>query len=128
MKRLVCEKALQRNGERRENSGLAYNWCSLFNCVSVAIINLDLMNWMVYILKCSDGTFYTGISNNLKARIEKHNSGKGAKYTKPRRPVNLVYSEICSDKSSSLKREMQIKKLSRQKKMDLIDACNFSTT
>ena len=86
------------------------------------------MHWKVYILKCSDGTFYTGISNNLKARIEKHNSGKGAKYTKPRRPVNLVYSEICSDKSSSLKREMQIKKLSRQKKKDLIDACNFSTT
>ena len=83
---------------------------------------------MVYILKCSDGTFYTGISNNLKARIEKHNSGKVAKYTKPRRPVNLVYSEICSDKSSSLKREMQIKKLSRQKKIDLIDARNFSTT
>ncbi len=86
------------------------------------------MHWMVYILKCSDGTFYTGISNNLKARLDKHNLGTGAKYTKPRRPVSLVYSEICFDKSSSLKREIQIKKLSRQKKMDLIDAGNFSTT
>lgn len=76
----------------------------------------------VYILKCSDKTLYTGWTNNLKNRITTHNNGQGAKYTRGRTPVRLVYYEILKDKSSALKREYQIKKLSRAKKLELIDS------
>lgn len=86
------------------------------------------MGWWVYIVKCSDGTFYTGVSNNLKARIKKHNSGEGAKYTQSRRPVELVYKEKSLDRSRSLKREIEIKKLKRSKKLELINTLNFTST
>tara|TARA_B000000609_G_C24166224_1_gene347094 strand:+ start:1407 stop:1667 length:261 start_codon:yes stop_codon:yes gene_type:complete len=86
------------------------------------------MGWCVYIVKCSDGTFYTGVSNNLKARIKKHNSGEGAKYTQSRRPVELVYKEKSLDRSRSLKREIEIKKLKRSEKLELINTLNFTST
>lgn len=86
------------------------------------------MTWVVYILECSDGSFYTGISNNVEARINTHNASKGAKYTKSRLPVTLVFQENTFNKSESLRREIEIKKLTRKKKMKLIDAFNFSTT
>lgn len=86
------------------------------------------MAWAVYILECSDGSFYTGMSNNVEARINTHNASKGAKYTKSRLPVTLVFQENTFTKSESLRREIEIKKLTRKKKMELIDAFNFSTT
>lgn len=86
------------------------------------------MTWVVYILECSDGSFYTGISNNVEARINTHNASKGAKYTKSRLPVTLVFQEDTFNKSESLRREIEIKKLTRKKKRELIDAFNFSTT
>ena len=86
------------------------------------------MTWVVYILECSDGSFYTGISNNVEARINTHNASKGAKYTKSRLPVTLVFQENTFNKSDSLRREIEIKKLTRKKKRELIDAFNFSTT
>ena len=73
-----------------------------------------------YIVKCSDETLYTGQTNNLKKRLEAHNSGKGAKYTKNRRPVELVYFEEYDTKQEAMKREYAIKQLSRQKKLALI--------
>lgn len=73
-----------------------------------------------YIVKCSDETLYTGWTNNLKKRMEAHNSGKGAKYTKNRRPVELVYFEEYDTKQEAMKREYAIKQLSRQKKLALI--------
>ena len=73
-----------------------------------------------YIVKCSDETLYTGWTNNLKKRLEAHNSGKGAKYTKNRRPVELVYFEEYGTKQEAMKREYAIKQLSRQKKLALI--------
>ena len=78
------------------------------------------MDWIVYILKCSDGSLYTGITNNLERRFLEHSLGKGAKYTKGRGPLKLVYREICRDRSESLKRELQIKSMSRQKKHELL--------
>ena len=75
----------------------------------------------VYIVKCSDGTLYTGYTNNLNRRIKEHNEGEGAKYTKGRRPVNLVYSEKFKTKSKALKREYRIKQLSRKKKFALFN-------
>jgi putative endonuclease len=86
------------------------------------------MTWVVYILECSDGSFYTGISNNVEARINTHNASKGAKYTKSRLPVTLVFQENTFNKTESLRREIEIKKLTRKKKRELIDAFNFSTT
>ena len=80
------------------------------------------MGYYVYIVKCSDATLYTGITTDLTRRLDEHNnSPKGAKYTKVRRPVELVYSEKCKDRSSASKREYIIKKLSRMKKEALID-------
>lgn len=75
----------------------------------------------VYILRCSDNTLYTGWTNNLEKRITCHNKGIGAKYTRSRLPVELVYFEILKDKSSALKREYEIKKLPRNKKIQLIN-------
>ncbi|AMP20233.1 hypothetical protein AZF37_02740 [endosymbiont 'TC1' of Trimyema compressum] len=75
----------------------------------------------MYILKCSDNTLYTGYTNSLEERINVHNAGKGAKYTRGRSPVVLVYYESYDDKSMALKREYALKKLSREKKMNLIN-------
>jgi len=81
----------------------------------------DETNWYVYILECNDNTLYTGITNNLEKRIEQHNHGQeAAKYTRVRRPVKYVYQEPQANRSEATKREMQIKKLSRIKKMQLI--------
>ena len=76
--------------------------------------------WHIYMVRCSDGTLYTGITNDLKKRIEAHNSGKdGARYTRSRRPVKLVYSEQVESKSAAAKLEYQLKKLPRLKKIRL---------
>ena len=74
--------------------------------------------WYVYIVHCSDGTLYTGITNDLEKRIEAHNSGRdGAKYTRGRRPVKLVYAEPAGSKSAAARLEYRIKKLGRPQKM-----------
>jgi len=77
------------------------------------------MKWSVYILLCADGTFYTGITNQLEKRLVAHNNQKGAKYTASRLPVTLVWSESLIDRSTALKRELAIKKLTRQQKQQL---------
>ncbi|CAJ1177625.1 UPF0213 protein [Companilactobacillus crustorum] len=77
--------------------------------------------YYVYMLLCHDRTFYTGTSNDVAKRVATHNSGKGAKYTKTRRPVKLMYTEELADKSAALKREIAIKKLSRQQKEALLE-------
>ena len=73
-----------------------------------------------YILRCADGSLYTGWTNDLAARIAAHNSGHGAKYTRSRRPVELVYFEELADKSAALSREWHIKHMTREQKSDLI--------
>ena len=76
--------------------------------------------WCVYIVRCADETLYTGITNNLGKRLQAHNKGTGAKYTKNRRPIVLVYSETAADRSTASKREYVIKRLSRTQKLTLI--------
>lgn len=77
--------------------------------------------YVVYMLECSDATLYTGIARDVQARLKQHNSGdKGAKYTRSRRPVRLVYAQLCPDKSAALSRERQIKKLTRTQKLALL--------
>lgn len=76
--------------------------------------------WVVYILECRDGTLYTGITDDLDRRIRMHSQGKGAKYTRGRGPVRLRHWEECADHSAALRREIQIKRLSRQQKLELI--------
>ena len=73
-----------------------------------------------YIVECSDHSFYTGWTNNLEKRIATHNAGKGAKYTKYRLPVTLVYFEIYPDKQAAMRREYAIKQLTRKQKLTLI--------
>ena len=80
----------------------------------------DSVEYIVYILRCGDGSLYTGITTNLEHRVAVHNSGKGAKYTRSRLPVTPVYWETMSDKSTALRRELEIKALSRTKKLELI--------
>lgn len=81
--------------------------------------------YYVYIVLCADDTFYTGITKDLERRIEEHNtSDKGAKYTKARRPVKLVYHDKCQDRSDASKREYAIKKMRREKKQHLINSLN----
>lgn len=79
--------------------------------------------WSVYMVRCADGTLYTGISSNLLSRLECHNSGRGAKYTRQRRPVKLVYWESVVGHGDALRRERAIKRLSRSGKEELIKTC-----
>lgn len=78
-----------------------------------------IMNY-TYILKCSDETLYTGWTNNLEKRLKDHNEGKGAKYTKARRPVTLVYHEVYETKEEAMRREYVIKQMTRAEKEKLI--------
>ena len=78
--------------------------------------------WFVYMLRCGDGSLYTGVSTDVQARLKAHQFGKGAKYTKSHLPVSLVYTETCPDKSSAFRREWQIKQLSREEKLKMIKA------
>lgn len=77
------------------------------------------MNY-TYVVKCSDGSLYTGWTNHLKERIEAHNAGRGARYTRSRRPVKLVYYETFDTKEEAMSREWHIKQLSRAEKLKLI--------
>lgn len=76
--------------------------------------------YYLYILKCNDGSLYTGITPDIDERLAKHQSGKGSKYVRSRLPIELVYTETHPDKSSAAKREYAVKKLSRAKKLKLI--------
>lgn len=78
------------------------------------------MNY-TYILECSDGSLYTGWTNDMERRLEAHNAGKGAKYTRTRCPVKLVYKETFDTKEEAMRREYAIKRLSRKKKLELIN-------
>ncbi len=77
------------------------------------------MTYYIYILRCVDNTFYTGYTNDLEKRIQTHNNKKGAKYTRGRTPVRLIHFETFDNKSDALKREYEIKKLSRKEKLKL---------
>ena len=77
-------------------------------------------NWYLYILRCGDGTLYTGITTDVEKRLETHRAGKGAKYTRGRGPVQLRWKEECPDHSHALRREIQVKRLSRSEKWQLI--------
>ncbi len=76
--------------------------------------------WFLYVLECSDGTLYTGITNDLGRRLELHNSGRASRYTRGRRPVTLIYQEPCRNKSYALKKEYAVKALTRSEKEDYI--------
>lgn len=78
------------------------------------------MSWYVYILRCCDGTLYTGSTNNVPRRLSQHQKGQGAKYTRSRLPLTLVYQERQPDRSAALRREAAIKGLTRQEKLDII--------
>ncbi len=82
------------------------------------------MAFYVYILQCSDGSFYTGYTKNLSQRTRQHQNGTGAKYTKAHKPQMLAYVENCASRSQAMKREREIKKLSHRQKADLIGAHN----
>ena len=78
------------------------------------------MNWIVYMLECSDNSLYTGITNNLEKRLKKHQSGDGAKYVRGRLPIKLIYKELLINRSEATKREIFIKKMSKKEKILLI--------
>ena len=78
--------------------------------------------WVLYILECKDGSLYTGITDHLERRIAAHRAGKGAKYTRGRGPLELVYHEEVASHSEALKREIAIKRLARQEKLQLISS------
>lgn len=79
--------------------------------------------YYVYILECNDGTLYTGYTTDVERRVREHNEGTASKYTRSRLPVRCIHIEEYQDKSEALKRELQIKKLSRPQKLDIISTC-----
>ena len=82
------------------------------------------MNWVVYMLKCNDSSIYTGISNNLKRRLDTHTKGNGSKYVRTRLPFKLIYTEECLNRSKAIKREIEIKKLDKKNKELLVKLYN----
>ena len=78
------------------------------------------LSWYVYLLRCGDGSLYTGATDNVPRRLAVHQAGKGAKYTRSRLPVELVYQEPCPDRSAAMRREAAIKRLPRNRKLALI--------
>ncbi|HJW09214.1 MAG TPA: GIY-YIG nuclease family protein [Holophagaceae bacterium] len=76
--------------------------------------------WSVYLLRCGDGTLYCGIAKDVAARLEQHRTGKGARYTKGRSPLELVYLEACDSRPAALRREAAIKRLDRAAKLELM--------
>lgn len=95
--------------------------CACSVCFSrVLFITVSgVRDWIVYMLQCEDETFYIGVTNDLEHRVAVHNAGKGAKYTRGRLPVRVVWSEEEMTRSEALKRECELKKLSRAEKMAL---------
>ena len=79
------------------------------------------MTYWLYILRCGDGTLYTGTTDDVARRLAVHQSGKGAKYTRGRGPLTLAYQEACADKSAALRREIAVKRLTRAEKLALIE-------
>jgi len=77
-------------------------------------------SWKLYILRCGDGTLYTGITTDVEKRLAAHRAGRGAKYTRGRGPLELMYREECGDHSAALKRELEIKALTREEKLKLL--------
>ena len=86
-----------------------------------------MKQWCVYILRCGDGTLYTGMTDDFPRRLELHRAGKGAKYTRGRSPLEPVYREPCASMSEALKREYAIKRLSRAEKLALLQQNQYST-
>ena len=86
-----------------------------------------MRQWRVYILRCGDGTLYTGATDDFPHRLEQHRAGKGAKYTRGRAPLEPVYREDCASRSEALKREYEIKQLTRAQKLALIAQHQYST-
>ena len=86
------------------------------------MINTHPMTWKVYMLQCADNSLYSGITTDIKRRLEEHNTNnkKGARYTRARRPVSLVYQEHCDNRSQASCREYQLKKLTRTEKLKLV--------
>lgn len=82
--------------------------------------------WFVYIIECSDGSFYTGITNDLERRQQQHNEGTASRYTRSRRPVTLRYQEVCESRSQALIRECSLRLLSRKEKEDLVNRGKLS--
>lgn len=80
------------------------------------------MSWTVYMLQCRDRSLYTGIAKDMERRLAEHQDGSGAKYTRARRPLKLVYTERCETRSAALKREITIKALGRAQKLALVSA------
>jgi predicted GIY-YIG superfamily endonuclease len=85
------------------------------------------VSWHVYIVRCADRTLYTGVAKDLRGRIAVHNSGRGAKYTRQRLPVKLVYSETAADRGAALRRELEIKRLPRAEKRALFATSRASS-
>ena len=79
------------------------------------------MMWYLYILRCKDDSLYTGITTDVAKRLEAHRAGKGAKYTRGRSPLELVYTEECGDHSTALRRELEIKAMPREEKLKLFE-------
>lgn len=84
--------------------------------------------WYLYILRCGDGSLYTGITTDVEKRLEVHRSGKGAKYTRGRGPLELVYREFCGTHSDALKRELRVKAMTREEKLLLVRMENQQET
>lgn len=87
-------------------------------------MNKPKSTWHLYILECADSSLYTGITTDVARRIKKHESGEGAKYTRGRAPLKLLYTKKFKTRSAASKRELEVKKMSREEKLDLIKALN----
>ena len=89
-------------------------------------IDSTCTEWIVYVVRCRDGSLYTGITNDLERRLKQHNAGTASRYTRSRLPVKLVYEESSESRSSALRRELAIKAMTRRQKLAMIRLKGFS--
>lgn len=124
----AMSKDLKRRGFRFVGRTICYSFMQAVGLVSDHLVEcfrhaeLRTPEWIVYILRCADGSLYTGITNDLNRRLEQHNAGRASRYTRSHLPVVLVFQEAQASHSLALKRELAIKALSRQAKKSLIQA------
>lgn len=104
-------------GQQAARAGAAGDWAA--SGQGIPAVEIGAMTWWVYLLRCGDGTLYCGIALDVEARLAQHGEGKGAKYTRGRGPLELVYREACATKGEALRREREIKRMRREGKTRL---------
>ena len=114
------ESGFRGDRDRGESDGWQFHLRDLLSPEAILWVRYFVSQWITYMVRCADGTLYTGVTNDIEKRVKTHNAGKGAKYTRSRLPVTLVYRETHGDRSTAQRAEASLKGLRRAEKIEMI--------